>query len=582
MAFDGTVVRALSKELHDNIAGGRISKISQPEKDEILLTIRGMGKDKRLLISANPSLPLICFVNENKASGNQAPAFCMLLRKHIQNGKIIEVNQIDFERVIKLKIEHRNEMGDTTYKYLMIEIMGKHSNIILINEDKIILDGIKRITPEISSVRTVLPNAAYFIPSSDKKINPLSTTAAKIMETMSRQNKEISKLIYETISGFSPMLGHELCCIANIDDDIFASSLDEAQNLRLKKALEEIIDILKSDHYTPEIYYDKTGKPKDFTVFKSRLYQNLISMSIPTVSDTLVSYYYEKAKIDRLRQKSSDLRLSVNHLLSKNVNKLKLQEKQLQDTGKRDKYKLYGELLNVYAYDIPPKAAFYDADNYYDNNNKVRISLDPALTPSQNSVKYFEKYAKAKRTFDALSSLIPETEQQIAYLESIIMYLNKLKSEQDIEDLKEELIKNGFLKKRVSHKQNKNKTRSKPLHYLSPGGKDIFVGRNNLQNDELSFKFAGKNDWWFHSKTVPGSHVILKNDKNEEIEDEDFEAAARLAAYYSSSESKKAEIDYTQKKNLIKPPAAPSGYVIYHTNYSMIIDNDISNLRLIE
>lgn len=582
MAFDGTVVRALSKELHENIAGGRIGKISQPEKDEILLTIRGSGKDKRLLMSANPSLPLICFVNENKASGNQAPAFCMLLRKHIQNGKIIEVKQIDFERVIKIKIEHRNEMGDMAYKYLIIEIMGKHSNIILINEDKIILDGIKRITPEISSVRTVLPNASYFIPSAGQKINPFNTKTSEIIEKMAGQNKEISRLIYETISGFSPMLGNELCCIAGIDNDIFGSALDEVQKLRLKQALEEIIDILKSDHYKPGIYYDKTGKPKDFTVFKSRLYHNLTSVSIPTVSDTLASYYYEKAKIDRLRQKSSDLRLLVNHLLTKNVNKLKLQEKQLLDTDKRDKYKLYGELLNVYAYDILPKASFYDADNYYDNNNKLRIKLDPALTPSQNAVKYFEKYNKAKRTFDALSSLIPETRQQIAYLESIIMYLNKLKSEQDIEDLKEELIKNGFLKRRPSRKLNKTKTKSQPLHYLSPGGRDIFVGKNNLQNDELSFKFAGKNDWWFHSKTVPGSHVILKNDKNEEIPDEDFEAAARLAAYYSSNETGKTQIDYTQKKNLIKPPASPSGYVIYHTNYSMIIDNDISNLRPVE
>lgn len=584
MAFDGMTVRALAEELNNTIVDGRISKISQPEKDEIILTIRGIKKDKKLIISANPSLPLICFVNESKLSGNNAPAFCMLLRKHIQNGKITKVSQVDFERVIKIQIEHRNEMGDMAYKYLMVEIMGKHSNLLLIDEKNIILDAIKRITPDISSVRTVLPYEPYFIPTATDKLNPLSVSVDEMITKISKVSAPLSKAIYESITGFSPMLANEVCTICGIDYDISANTMNKEISSNLKTALTSIISLIKENIYTPYIYYDYDGKPRDFTVFYAKTYSNLKAVQMDYISDTLLHYYYEKAKNDRLRQKSSDLRQLINNLLAKSINKLSLQEKQLNDTKKREKYKLFGELLNVYSYDIPKKASFYEADNYYDDNKKVKISLDPNLSPNQNSVKYFEKYSKAKRTFDALSKLIPETKQQTEYLKSILMYLNKLKSEDDISALKEDLTKNGFLKKHSANQNKKLKKQSKlqPLHYLSPNGKNIYVGRNNLQNDELSFKFAGKNDWWFHAKSIAGSHVILKNEDNTQIADEDFEAAARLAAYYSSSEENKVEIDYTQKKHLIKPPAAPSGYVIYHTNFSMLIDNDISQLRLME
>lgn len=584
MAFDGLTVRALAEELNHTIVEGRISKISQPEKDEILLTIRGTGKDRKLILSANPSLPLICFINESKGSGNNAPAFCMLLRKHIQNGKITKVSQIDFERVIKIQIEHRNEMGDMAYKYLIVEIMGKHSNILLIDENNIILDAIKRITPDISSVRTVLPYEPYFIPATTEKLNPLTVSTDEMIAKIAQVSGPISKAIYESITGFSPMLANEVCTLSDINHDIPANTMTTELKSNLTIGLNFILSLMKENVYSPYIYYDYDGKPRDFAPFHAKIYSNLKAVQMEHICDTLLHYYYEKAKIDRLRQKSSDLRQLIHNLLSKNINKLKLQEKQLKDTEKRDKYKLYGELLNVYSYDIPPKASFYEADNYYDENKKIKISLDPNLSPSQNSVKYFEKYGKAKRTFDALSKLIPETKQQTEYLESILMYLNKLKSEDDIAALKEDLTKNGFLKKHSLNKKNKLKKQNKlqPFHYLSPNGRAIYVGRNNLQNDELSFKFAGKHDWWFHAKSIPGSHVILKNEDNTEIADEDFEAAARLAAYYSSSEENKVEIDYTQKKHLIKPPASPSGYVIYHTNFSMLIDNDISKLRLIE
>lgn len=583
MAFDGTVVRALAKELNKTISGGRIGKIAQPEKDELILTIRGIGKDKRLLLSANPSLPLICFEEEARPSSNQPPAFCMLLRKHIQNGKVTKVSQTDFERVLQIQIEHRDEMGDKAFKYLMIEIMGKHSNIILVDEDNIILDSIKRITPEISSVRTVLPNESYFIPRTEAKRNPLTESENDLISFIASGSTPLCKAVYESLTGFSPMLANELCERSGIDGDLQASSLSSVEQQKLSSALKELLSILKDGSFAPCIYYDKNGKPKDVTAFPCKLYSGLKEVPIDNISEALSSYYYEKSKADRLRQKSSDLRILLNHQLAKLSNKLKLQNKQLKDTEKREKYKLYGELLHVYGYDIPQKSSFYLADNYYDNNNKVQIALDPNLSPAQNAQAYFEKYSKAKRTYDALTKLIPETEQQLAYLDSIIMYLGKIKSEEDIFELKEDLIKNGFLKKHNDKKGLKAKS-GKPsfLHYLSPNNRDIYVGKNNLQNEYLTFKLASKNDWWFHTKAVAGSHVILKNDNREEIPDEDFEAAAKLAAYYSSCETGKAEIDYTQRKNLIKPPGSPSGYVIYHTNYSMMIDNDISNLKQAE
>lgn len=583
MAFDGTVIRALAKELRDSIVGGRISKISQSEKDEIMLLIRGQGQDRRLMMSANPSLPLICFVDEAKPAIGNAPAFCMLLRKHIAGGRITDVRQIEFERALCIEIEHINEMGDMGQKQLIIEIMGKHSNIILINNDGIILDGIKRITPEISSVRSIMPNEKYFIPESKGKLNPLTSDISEISDRLNASAAPLSKAIYEILTGFSPMLANELCHRAKVDAEQKYSLLTPQERNQLLDALEHIINILHKDSYSPCIYYEQGGKPKDFSAFKISAYEGLRTVQPSGISEALKSYYYEKSVIDRLKQKSSDLRQLINNLLSKNVNKLKLQEKQLSDTDKREKYRLYGELLNAYAYDIPEKSEAYTAANYYDDNRPVKISLDPTLSASKNAQKYFDKYGKAKRTYEALSELIPKTKADIEYLSTILMYLNRLSTEADIEALKEDMAKNGFLKKSQASKSGKSKKPAAlpPLHYVTESGRDIYVGRNNVQNDELSFKLSSKHDWWFHSKSVPGSHVIMKANADEEIPDSDYEAAAGLAAFYSSSEGGRVEIDYTLRKNLIKPPSAPSGYVIYHTNYSMSIDGDISRLTLL-
>jgi len=578
MAFDGTVIRALANELSQNLKNGKISKIIQSEKDEIMLTIRGLGNDKRLLISANPSIPLICFANENKLSLGNSPAFCMLLRKHILNGRIISVTQIEFERAIKIEIEHLNEMGDMGKKYLIIEIMGKHSNIILTDDKDIILDGIKRITPEISSIRNVLPNEPYFIPNSNK-LNPLKSDTNYIINSIIKNNLPIFKAIYETISGFSPILANEICHIAKIEPEKSALQLDDEDINGLKNALNIIFNILKNNEFSPVIYY-KNNTPRDFSAFPLSIFTNIDKINQPTISDTVLNFYYEKAKHDRLKQQSSDLRQLINNLTSKSVNKLKIQEKQLSDTLKKDKYKLFGELINAYLYDIKDNSSYYDAMNYYDDNKIIKIPLDPTLSAAKNSIKYYNKYNKLKRTATALNELIPITEQEIEYLNGISMYLEKLKSKDDISALKDDLIQNGFLNKKSLRKNNNKikKPKLEPLHYISKNGRDIFVGRNNIQNDELSFKLANKNDWWFHAKNIAGSHVILRTGINENIEDEDFETAARLAAFYSSSNSPKTEIDYTQRKNLIKPPSAKSGYVIYHTNYSMVIDNDISDI----
>ena len=580
MAFDGTVIRALANELSQNLENGRISRIIQPEKDEIMLTIRGIGNDKRLLISANPSIPLICFVNENKAAPDNSPAFCMLLRKHILNGKIISVTQREFERAIKIEIEHLNEMGDMGKKYLIIEIMGKHSNIILVDDKDIILDGIKRITPEISSIRNVLPSEPYFIPNSNK-LNPLKSDTDCIINSISKNNLPVFKVIYETISGFSPVLANEICYMSKIEPEKKASDLDNKETESLKKALNIIFNILKNNEFNPVIYY-KNNTPRDFSAFPLSIFESINKINQPTISDAILNFYYEKAKHDRLKQQSSDLRQLINNLTAKSVNKLKIQEKQLSDTLKKDKYKLFGELLNAYLYDIKENTPYYEAMNYYDNNKTVKIPLDPTLSAAKNSVKYYNRYNKLKRTATAIDELIPATMQEIEYLNGISMYLEKLNSKDDISALKDDLIKNGFLNKKSLKKNNKKikNTKLEPLHYITKNGRDIFVGRNNVQNDELSFKLANKNDWWFHAKNIAGSHVILRTGINEDIEDEDFETAARLAAFYSSSDNAKIEIDYTQRKNLIKPPASKSGYVIYHTNYSMLIDNDISGISL--
>ena len=577
MAFDGITIASLVCELQEEILDGRINKIAQPEADELLLTIKTNHGQKRLYISANASLPLIYLTESNKPSPMTAPNFCMLLRKHINNGRIVAITQPKLERIIRFEIEHLDELGDLCKKYLIVEIMGKHSNIIFCNQDERIIDSIKHVSAQMSSVREVLPGREYFIPDTMEKANPLDIAHSDFSATVLAKPTGLAKAIYTSFTGVSPIVAEEICLIAGIDSNTSPKDLSEDLLLHLYKQFCIFFETVAQRDYHPCIY-SQNGEPQEFSAIPLSHFSNMNVETYDSISSLLEIYYATRNSVTRIRQKSVDLRKIVQTALERNRKKYDLQAKQLTDTENRNKYRIYGELINTYGYGLDPNAKQLEALNYY-TNEMITIPLDPAKTPQENAQKYFDKYNKQKRTFEALTQLIQETKDDITYLESVSNALDIALTEDDLTQIKEELITAGYVRRKFT--KQKVKITSKPLHYVSSDGYHMYVGKNNLQNEELTFQFATGNDWWFHAKGCPGSHVIVKTN-GDELPDRTFEEAGKLAAYYSQNRgNEKVEIDYIQKKHIKKPAGARPGFVIYHTNYSLIIDSDISMLKII-
>ena len=575
MAFDGIVVANLVCELNKTILNSKISKIAQPETDELLFTLKGQNGQFRLAMSASASLPFLYLTKQNKPSPLTAPNFCMVLRKYIANGRIIGITQPDLERIIQFEIEHLDELGDLCHKKLIIELMGKHSNIIFCKEDGTIIDSIKHVSAQISSVREVHPGRMYFIPDTTHKKNPLTVSQEDFLQTVCEKPEPIAKAIYTSYTGISPSIANEICFRAGVDGDFSMSSLNEDEKLHLFHNFDWFMTDIKEEHFSPNIMY-KGKEPVEFASLPYTSYEEYTVTNYDSISEVLETYYASRNIYTRIRQKSSDLRRIVTTALERNRKKFLLQQKQLKDTEKREKYRIYGELLNTYGYHLESGAKKLEALNYY-TNEMITIPLDDQLSASENAKKYFDRYGKLKRTYEALTTLIEETKDEITHLESIATALDIAVSEDDLVQIKEELIEFGYIRKKRGDK--KARIKSKPFHYISSDGFHIYVGKNNYQNDELTFKFATGNDWWFHAKGMPGSHVIVKTE-GEELPDRTFEEAGRLAGFYSKGrDNDKVEIDYLQKKNVKKPNKSAPGFVVYYTNYSLTIQPDISGIE---
>lgn len=577
MAFDGITIANITKELNDKLLGGRIRKIAQPENDELILTIKSAEGNFRLLISASASLPLIYLTENNKPSPMTAPNFCMLLRKHIENGKLVGISQPGLERIIRFDIEHLDELGDLRRKTLVVEIMGKHSNIIFCDENDRIIDSIKHVSLQMSSVREVLPGRTYFIPVTQEKADPLELTLDSFTSLIGAKSTKLAKAIYTSYTGISPVAANEVVFRSGINSEMSGNALSELEMLHLYKTFSYYIEDIKTGNFAPQIVYQ--GKtPIEYAALPLTIYSDLETISHESISYILETYYAERNTVTRIRQRSVDLRKIVQTALERSRKKYDIQAKQLKDTEKRDTYRIYGELLTTYGYSAQPGAKSLDVLNYYTNED-LTIPLDPQLTALENAKKYFDKYGKLKRTFEAVSELLKETGDEVEHLDSISTALDIALSEEDLVEIKEELMEYGYIKKR--HPGGKKpKITSKPFHYISSDGYHMYVGKNNFQNEELTFKFATGNDWWFHAKGVPGSHVIVKTEGADDMPDATFEEAGRLAAYYSQSrENEKVEIDYIQKKQIKKPKGGKPGFVVYYTNYSLMIDPDISKIK---
>lgn len=576
MAFDGITVAAVTKELNDKLAGGRIVKIAQPESDELIITIKTMEGQFRLLLSADASLPLVYITELNKQSPLTAPNFCMLLRKHLQSAKVLGFSQPKMDRIIRMELEHYNEMGDLCHKTLIAEIMGKHSNIILVDENDVIVDSIKRISGLVSSVREVLPGKQYFVTETGQKMDPTMTDREEFEELLKAKNMPVYKALYNSYTGLSPAFASSICQMAKIDMERDYNSLEGKDRTKLWGSFSENLFYVKKGEFHPEIYYEGE-EPKEFSAIPMVGYEN--KKEYDSISSLLYAYYAEKNLHVRIRQRSGDLRKVVQTAIERTAKKYDLQLSQLKDTEKREKYRVYGELLNAYGYNVPEGAKSTEVLNYY-TNEMLTIPLDETMSATDNAKRYFEKYGKLKRTYEALLHFTEETKASLDHLESIATSLDIARKEDDLVQIKEELVDCGYIRRKNGEKRAKIK--SKPFHYISSDGFDIYVGKNNYQNDELTFKVAGNKDWWFHAKNAPGSHVIVKTE-GKELPDRTFEEAAALAAYYSKvNQQDKVEVDYLEKKNVKKPAGAAPGFVVYYTNYSMMAVPKIQHIQVVE
>ena len=573
MALDGIVIAALVKELRDTLLGGHIQKIAMPEKNELLLTVKNHAAQHRLLISCEASLPLLYLQADNKPSPLTAPGFAMLLRKHIGSGKITAVEQLGLERIVRIESTQLNELGDIAPRALYTELMGKYSNIIFTDENDIILDSMRRVPASVSSLREVLPGRPYFIPEKLKKTNPLGLSATDFSAALSAQGSlPLDRALSSAFSGFSSLVAQEILFRASLDPREVFDGLSEEKRNALYSVFSSFLEEVRAERFGPVMYL-RDEIPVEFSALPLRTLEaeGLACRRFSSVSELLYSYYALRAESSRMRQKSSDLRRLVQNHLERSQRKRSLQEKQLADSQKKEKYRVYGDLLNSYAYQIPAGADHYVAENFYDENRPLRIPLDKNLSPAENAKKYFDRYAKLKRTELAVGAELEKTVQEEAHLASVLTALELATEESDLAEIREELASYQYVKRQRSPKGKRpQKIQSHPLHFRSSDGFDIYVGKNNFQNEELTFKVASGSDWWFHAKGMPGSHVIVKAN-GQELPDRCFEEAASLAAYYSKGRDQdKVEIDYLQRRNVKNVNGAPPGFVIYHSNWSMM------------
>jgi predicted ribosome quality control (RQC) complex YloA/Tae2 family protein len=575
--FDGIVAKCVTEELTEKLAGGRIEKVLQPEADEIVLLVRAWNSTHRLLLSASPNYPRIHITQAVKENPMSPPVFCMLLRKHLTGGRIISFGFNDYERIISILIEAANELGDITEKKLVIEIMGRYSNIILLNSENKILDSIKHIDSDISSVREVMPARPYVLPPAQNKLSPASLDPVQLTDLFDKSVQTAEKFLLDNIKGFSPLLCREVCWRASVEGRKRAAALDQAERRALIGALGTMLDEIKSGSYRPTVMYEdeQHTKPIDFHCIDIR--QFVYRDDIPSISQVLDKFYAARDNAERLRQKKSDLYKVLNTLMERCSKKLSIQEDALRDAADRETLKLYGELITANMYAIPKNTKSVSLLNYYSEKGEyIDVPLDPNLTPQANAQRYFKKYAKAKSTYMYTSRQIEESRAELDYLESVLQLLDNCTSLQEIDEVRQELAGQGYiqLKRRTSVKKKAAVT--EPLHFKSSDGFDIYVGKNNMQNDQLTLKSARSNDIWLHTKSIPGSHVIIQRN-GREIPDRTIEEAAIIAAWHSRAKmSVNVQVDYTNVKNVSKPSGAKPGKVIYVNYRTAVVTPDQS------
>lgn len=575
MALDGLVVHSLASELHTKLVGGKVDKVHQPENDELVLFIRNNKENFKLVLSSSASNPRVYIANEYKKENPiKAPMFCMLFRKYIQGGIITDISQVDFERIIKISVESFDELKEKTTKDIYIEIMGRHSNIILTQNNKII-DSIKRIPPSVSRVRQLLPNMTYELPPAQDKANPIKGISIKsFINTLREFNGPIYKGIYSKFLGISPSVAKEICHRANLTTDDYADDKTRDELSILYRAFSDLFTKIKNDEYDPCIAIDESiDKVIDFSCINLSFLDGNKFIKDESISQIIEDYYKTKDFKDRVHQRTSDLRKSISIKLDRLYHKQKKIEKELRDADNADEFKVKGELLTSYIYMIEKGMENVEVANFYDENySNIIIPLNKNLTPSENAQKYFKKYNKLKTAKIELTSQISICNEEIEYLENIMLGIENCENLEELTDIKDELIRLGYAKAPYRYKAKKDvDLTTKPNQFISSDGFTILVGKNNKQNDYLTLRIADPEDIWMHTKNIPGSHVIIKC-AGKEVPDETLYQAAMLAAFYSKGRmSSQVPVDYTMKKHVKKPSGSKPGMVIYETNSTIYV-----------
>ncbi|WP_018756552.1 Rqc2 family fibronectin-binding protein [Paenibacillus terrigena] len=583
MALDGIVTRAIASELSRCI-GGRINKIYQPTERDLVLQIRAQGENFKLLLSANPTYPRVQFSDQQFLNPQEAPMFCMLMRKYCESGIIESVEQVAFERILHITIRQRNELGDESTKKIIIELMGRHSNIILVDPTTgTMLDGIHHVTPAISSYRIVMPGFGYTEPPQQHKLHPLEVKEAEFKSVMTldpvvdeleasvegKGTSSYASRLVEQFSGISPLIGREM--------EYRASQAGEGTELdALWQAFSAIMNDVREMHFSPCIAVDAKGK-----MFFSAIPLTSISdqhQSFPSISACMEAFYGDKAERDTVKQRVSDLIRFLQNEKNKNIKKIDKLHESIEEAKDADQYRVQGELLFASLHAVEKGMKEIEVVNYYDENQEaIRIPLDPLLGPSENAQRYLKRYNKFKNSLAVIEEQLKLAANEIKYMELLLQQLEHA-SLRDIDEIREELTEQGYLRDR-SKKKGKKKKNDKPTVqcYTSSEGIAIYVGKNNIQNEYVTNRLAGPGDTWLHTKDIPGSHVVIRSS---EFGDSTLEEAAMLAAHYSQAKSSSmVPVDYTLIRHVRKPSGAKPGFVIYDHQKTLFITPDEDKLK---
>lgn len=558
MAFDGILTYCIQKELNDALTGGKITKVYQPYKYDLVLLIRKKGQNYRLLVSSHPSYARIHLTNHSYDNPAEPPMFCMLLRKHLEGGIIENIQQIEMDRIIVIQVKSRNELGDLTGKQLVVEIMGRHSNIILADQEKeMIIDSIKHVPPAVNRHRTIMPGQAYKLPPDQGKMNPFEATEESVLKKLDFLAGKLDQQIVNQFAGISPLFAKEI---------IFRSGL--ANRETVPKTFVSMMKRIQEGSIEPQMI--KTDKKEYFYILPLE-HMTGEAKTFSTISELLDRFFYGKAERDRVKQQGHDLERFIANERKKNELKIMKLKSTLKEAEKAKTFQLYGELLTANMHQIRKGDQVIEVVNYYDEEGKtVKIPLDPLKSPSENAQNYFQKYQKAKNSIAFVTEQIEKTKAEIEYFDRLLQQLETA-SPKDLEEIREELIEGGYIKKRTN--QTKKKT-AKPIleAYQSSDGDEILVGKNNKQNEYLTGKVAARDDIWLHTKDIPGSHVVIRSKNPSE---KTILEAANLAAYFSKArQSSSVPVDYTKVRYVKKPNGAKPGFVIYENQQTVFVTPD--------